>query len=65
MAEEIIQAAAQPQPQAPAKPKKVKVILTGGGSCFIENTLFKKGVEREVSSSVADTLLKTGLFVKK
>ena len=63
MTEEIIQAAAQPQ--APAKPKKVTVILTGGGSCFIENTLFKKGVEREVSASVADTLLKTGLFVKK
>lgn len=60
MSEEIKEAAPQP-----AKNKKIIVTLTGGGSCFIENILFKKGVEREVSAAVADTLLKTGLFVKK
>ena len=64
-AQETLPAAPKQTPAPKPKNEKVKIILTGGGSCFIQNTLFKKGVVREVSSSVAEILLKTGLFEKK
>ena len=59
------QAVPQTQNQK-TKPKSAKVtlILTGAGSCTIENITLKKGKSIEIEAEQAERFLKSGLFVK-
>ena len=56
--------AAPAAPKPKAKPERVRVILTGAGSMSIEGMTFRKGQPVEVSVSICERLVNTGLFVK-
>ena len=57
------QPASTPTPKSkPQKPEKVKVKLTGAGSCNYEGIVLRKNETVELEASRAEQLMKSGLF---
>ena len=53
-----------PAPKQKAKPEKVKLRLTGAGSCSYEGLILRKNEIVELDAPRAEQFLKSGLFEK-
>ena len=61
---EVEQASQPVQQKAKPKNEKITLILTGAGSCTIEDFTLRKGQFITVDSAKVEKFLATGLFVK-